>query len=257
MSETQEEDDKDAAARAAADAEAHAATELNEEAEAAEENDSEEDESEEDDEDESATEAGESDGEGDPGAESAELRDQLLRAMAETENVRRRAAREREEAAKYSIANFARDVLGIADNLRRAIDSAPAETVAEGGAKALFEGVEMTERELLTALERHGVKRLEPLGEKFDHNLHQAMFEVPDADAAPGTVVQVMQPGYVINERLLRPAMVGIAKAPAEAADEADEADEAVEANGGAPAAAEESEAAPEAAPGGNVDTQA
>jgi molecular chaperone GrpE len=250
MSETQEEDDKDAAARAAADAEAHAVTELNEEAEAAEENDSEEDES--------ATEAGESDGEGDPGAESAELRDQLLRAMAETENVRRRAAREREEAAKYSIANFARDVLGIADNLRRAIDSAPAETVAEGGAKALFEGVEMTERELLTALERHGVKRLEPLGEKFDHNLHQAMFEVPDADAAPGTVVQVMQPGYVINERLLRPAMVGIAKAPAEAAEEeAGGGEGGGEERGEAESAAADSEPEAEAAPGAKLDTQA
>ncbi|MAG96706.1 MAG: nucleotide exchange factor GrpE [Rhodospirillaceae bacterium] len=252
MSETQEQ--KDEAARAAADAEAHAAAE--EALEATEEA--------EDDEEGTETEEAESEDvsdsgaeEDDPAAQIAELRDQLLRAMAETENVRRRAAREREEAAKYGIANFARDVLGIADNLRRAIDSAPPETVAEDNAKALFEGVEMTERELLAALERHGVKRLEPLGEKFDHNLHQAMFEVPDPSAAPGTVVQVMQPGYVLAERLLRPAMVGIAKAPAEAENEAAGEAETGEGKVEAETAAEESEPTAEGAPGANVDTQA
>ena len=143
-----------------------------------------------------------------------ELKDQLLRAMAETENLRRRSAREKEDASKYAIANFARDMLNVSDNMRRAIDAAP-EGAGEGddALASLLQGVEMTERELLATLERHGIKKVEPLDEKFDHNLHQAMFEVPDAEKAPGTVVQVIQAGYVIGERLLRPAMVGVSKA--------------------------------------------
>ena len=133
--------------------------------------------------------------------------------MAELENTRRRGEREREETAKYAIAGFARSVLTVADNLRRAIASVPEEARENEALKPLLEGVEMTERELLRAFERHGIKAVEPLGEKFDHNFHQAMFEVESDGQPPGTVVQVMETGYVIADRLLRPAMVGIAKA--------------------------------------------
>jgi molecular chaperone GrpE len=148
--------------------------------------------------------------------EAAQLKDQLLRALAEAENVRRRAQREREDAAKYAIANFARDVLQVSDNLHRALEAIPAATLAADEAlKNLHEGVTATERQLDAALERQQVKRIWPMGEKFDANLHQAMFEVPTADQAPGTVVQVMQAGYTIHDRLLRPALVGVAKQPA------------------------------------------
>lgn len=148
-------------------------------------------------------------------AEMAQLKDQLLRALAETENVRRRAQREREDAGKYAIANFARDVLQVSDNLHRALEAIPASALAEDEAlRNLHEGVSATERQLDAALERQQVKRIWPMGEKFDANFHQAMFEIPTADQLPGTVVQVMQAGYVIHDRLLRPALVGVAKAP-------------------------------------------
>ncbi len=144
--------------------------------------------------------------------EVAELKDRLLRAMAETENVRRRAARDREDASKYAITGFARDLLPVIDNLRRALESVPAEARKEEPIAGLVAGVEMTERELLGALERHGIRRIDPMGEKFDHNLHQAIFEVDDPEVPAGTIVKVAQPGYVIADRLLRPAMVGVAK---------------------------------------------
>jgi len=148
--------------------------------------------------------------------EAAQLKDQLLRALAEAENVRRRAQREREDAAKYAITNFARDVLQVSDNLHRALEAIPAAALAADEAlKNLHEGVSATERQLDAALERQQVKRIWPMGEKFDANLHQAMFEVQTADQAPGTVVQVMQAGYLIHDRLLRPALVGVAKQPA------------------------------------------
>lgn len=147
--------------------------------------------------------------------EAAQLKDQLLRALAETENVRRRAQREREDAGKYAIANFARDVLQVSDNLHRALEAIPAAALAADEAlKNLHEGVTATERQLDAALERQQVKRIWPMGEKFDANLHQAMFEVQTAEQAPGTVVQVMQAGYLIHDRLLRPALVGVAKQP-------------------------------------------
>jgi len=148
--------------------------------------------------------------------EVAQLRDQLLRAMAETENVRRRSQREVEDTAKYAVSKFAKDVLSVADNLRRALDSVPKDAhEADPALKALIEGVGMTERELLGAMERHGIKAVQPLGQKFDANKHQAMFEAESPDKEPGTVIQVLQPGYVIGERLLRPALVGVAKRPA------------------------------------------
>ena len=147
-------------------------------------------------------------------AEAASLKDQLLRALAETDNTRRRAERDRAEASKYGVSGLARDLLVIVDNLRRAIESVPEDRRGEESIAALLTGVEMIEREFLKLLERYGVSRIEALGEKFDHNLHQAMFEVPTADRPDGTVAQVMQPGYVIADRLLRPALVGVAKAP-------------------------------------------
>ena len=146
--------------------------------------------------------------------ENEELKDRALRVAAEMENLRRRTARDVHDARAYAIANFARDMLSVSDNLRRALDAVPEEAKVSGdaGFKALFEGVDITERAMLAALERHGVKKLNPEGEKFDPNFHQAMFEVPNADVPANTVVQVVQPGYSIGDRVLRPAMVGVAK---------------------------------------------
>jgi len=147
-------------------------------------------------------------------AEAAELMDKLLRAMAELENQRRRHEREREDTAKYAAGRFAREILSVADNLRRALDAAPKSEELGDSLKNLIAGVEVTERELLSAFERHDIRRIDALGEKFDPNFHQAVFELPDPSQKPGTVVQVVAPGYTIAGRLLRPAMVGIAKAP-------------------------------------------
>jgi molecular chaperone GrpE len=144
----------------------------------------------------------------------AELKDQVLRALAETENVRRRVQRDRDDAVKYAASGFAKDLLPVADNLRRALDAIPKDALETDEAlRTLATGVEMTERLLLAALERHQIKRIEALGQRFDSNLHQAMFEVPGSGQPAGTVVQVMEPGYTIHDRLLRPALVGIAKA--------------------------------------------
>jgi molecular chaperone GrpE len=146
--------------------------------------------------------------------ETAELKDKLLRTLAEMENLRRRTEREVADARTYGIANFARDVLTVADNMERALQALDDELreKADASIKALLDGVELTERELLKALEKHGIKRIEPVGEKFDPNFHQAMYEVPDASVPSGHVVQVVQPGYVIGERVLRPALVGVSK---------------------------------------------
>ncbi|HEY6632927.1 MAG TPA: nucleotide exchange factor GrpE [Rhizobiaceae bacterium] len=146
--------------------------------------------------------------------ENEELKDRALRVAAEMENLRRRTARDVHDARSYAIANFARDMLSVSDNLRRALDAIPEDVKASGdaGFKSLIEGVEITERAMLTALERHGVKKLQPEGEKFDPNFHQAMFEVPNPDVPANTVVQVVQPGYLIGDRVLRPAMVGVSK---------------------------------------------
>ena len=148
-------------------------------------------------------------------AELADTKDRLLRALAETENVRRRAQREREDASKYAIAGFAKDLLSAADNLRRALESLPESEAKDERTRSLLAGVAATERELLGVFERHGIKRIDPKGERFDHNFHQAIFEVERPGAAPGTVIEVLQPGYVLHDRLLRPAMVGVAKAGA------------------------------------------
>ncbi|WP_457089442.1 nucleotide exchange factor GrpE [Microvirga sp. P5_D2] len=153
-------------------------------------------------------------------AEKADLKDKLLRLMADMENLRRRTEREVADARTYAVANFARDMLNVADNVRRAIESVPKEdlSTAEGAFKGLIEGIDLTERDLLKNLERHGVKKLDPEGQKFDPNVHQAMFEVPNPDVPNGTVVQVVQSGYVIGDRVLRPALVGVAKGGPKAA---------------------------------------
>lgn len=146
-------------------------------------------------------------------AEKADLRDKLLRALADLENVRRRAEREAADARTYAVTAFARDMLNVADNIRRALESVPEELRAgEGPAKALVDGIDLTERDLLKTLDRHGVRPVEPQGQKFDPHLHQAMFEVPNPDVPNGTVVQILQTGYTIGDRVLRPALVGVAK---------------------------------------------
>ena len=137
------------------------------------------------------------------------------------ENLRRRTAREIKDAKSYAVSGFARDMLQVSDNLQRALAAVPeqADTAADNGLKTLVEGVELTERAMLSTLERHGVRKLEPMGQKFDPNFHQAMYEVPNAEVPSNTVVDVVQPGYVIGDRMLRPAMVGVAKGgPKEAA---------------------------------------
>jgi len=146
--------------------------------------------------------------------EAAEYKDKLLRTLAEMENLRRRTAREVIDARQYGNAGFARDILAVADNMERALAALDAELreKADAGVKALLDGVELTERELLKVLEKHGVKKFEPLGEKFDPNLHQAMYEVADPSVPAGTVAQVIQAGYMIGDRMLRPALVAVAK---------------------------------------------
>ena len=175
-------------------------------------------------------------------AELDATKERLLRALAETENLRRRAAREVEEAHKYAITGFARELLEVADNLSRALGSIPPHARDESEfVRNLADGVAMTEKTLLASFERHQIAKVEPeLGSRFDHNRQQAMLEIETADYPPGTVAQVMQPGYVIADRLLRPALVAVAKPPRAGA-----------------AAADEGQAGPEPRPGERVDTTA
>ena len=154
-------------------------------------------------------------------AELAEAKDERLRAMAEAENARRRGQKDREEANRYGAAHLARDVVSVADNLARAVAAMP-EAIDDPAVKSLAEGVAMVEKELAGALEKHGVKAVGAVGEAFDPNTCQAMFEVETNDLPAGAVAQVMQRGYVLHERLLRPAMVGVAKAPAGGAPDGD-----------------------------------
>jgi molecular chaperone GrpE len=149
--------------------------------------------------------------------ENAQLKDKLLRTMADMENLRKRLEREKAEATLYAASNFARDLLSVADNFSRAVAAVTPEqrATADEMSSNLLTGIEVTERELMNVLERHGIRRIEAIGQKFDPHMHQAMFEVPTADHPAGTVVQVMQNGYAIGTRCLRPALVGVAKAPA------------------------------------------
>ena len=147
--------------------------------------------------------------------EAAEFKDKLLRTLAEMENLRKRTEREVADARLYGIAGFAREVLAVADNMHRALEAIGPELRehADAKVKALIEGVELTERELLKALEKHGVKKFSPLAEKFDPNVHQAMFELESVEVPPGHVAQVIQAGYMIGDRVLRPALVAVTKA--------------------------------------------
>lgn len=146
-------------------------------------------------------------------AQIADLTDRFARAVAELENYRRRAEREREDVAKYAISNFARDMLAVADSLGLALASISAEVRSEDqNLDNLAAGVELTERGLMAAFERHGITKVDPMGERFNHDLHQAMFEIEDKEKPAGTIVEVMQAGYVLKDRLLRPAMVGVTK---------------------------------------------
>lgn len=154
--------------------------------------------------------------------ENAELKDKLLRSLAEMENLRRRTEREVAEVKTYAVTSFAREMLTFADNLRRALDSVPADAREQAGEpwKGFAEGIEVTERDFLSRLARYGVKKIEPLGTKFDPHFHEALFEVPDETAPSGTVVQVIEDGYAIGERVLRPAKVGVSRGGPTAASE-------------------------------------
>ena len=147
--------------------------------------------------------------------EAADYKDKLLRTLAEMENLRRRTEREIADSRTYGVAGFARDVLAVADNMHRALEAIGPELreQADAKVKSFIEGVELTERELLKMLEKNGVRKFSPHGEKFDPNVHQAMFEVPTAELPPGHVAQVIQAGYMLGDRVLRPAMVGVVKA--------------------------------------------
>lgn len=148
-------------------------------------------------------------------AEVAGLKDNLLRAYAEVENIRRRASLDVEDARNYAVTSFARDLINVLENLHRAEDSIPQDQLASNPSlKNIYDGVEMTKKELLNIFDRQGIRRIDPKGEPYDHNFHQAMMQVEDAGVAPNTVVQVLQAGYVIKDRLLRPALVTVSKAP-------------------------------------------
>jgi molecular chaperone GrpE len=146
--------------------------------------------------------------------ELAEAKDRLLRTLADMDNMRKRTEREVADARVYGISNFARDILGVADNMHRAMQALDDElrAKADEATKALLEGVELTERELINVLEKHGVTKIEPLGQRFDPNRHQAMYEIEDASVPSGSVIQVMQAGYLIGDRVLRPALVAVSK---------------------------------------------
>ena len=153
-------------------------------------------------------------------AENSQLKDRVLRTLAEMENLRRRTEREVSDARTYAVAGFARDMLTVVDNLTRALEHLPTEAraAADPQIQSVIEGVELTARDLEAVLGRHGVKRLDPKGQKFDPNFHQAIFEVPDETAPAGAVSQVVQSGWTIGDRVLRPAMVGVSKGGAKAA---------------------------------------
>ncbi len=153
--------------------------------------------------------------------ERDDLKDRLLRTLAEMENLRRRTEKEISDGRVYAITNFARDMMTVADNTRRALDNVPPQTTLtnDGALKGLIEGIELTERDLLKTFERHGIRQLNPMGEKFDPNLHQAMFEAEDLSLPNGHVMNVAQVGYAIGERVLRPALVGVSRGGAKATD--------------------------------------
>jgi molecular chaperone GrpE len=152
-------------------------------------------------------------------AENAGLKDKVLRTLAEMENLRRRTEKEVADAKTYGVTSFARDMLTFADNMRRALDNVPAEAreSADAALKTFVEGIELTERDFLSRLSRHGVRKLDPKGQKFDPNFHEALFEAHDESLPAGTVAQVVEEGFAIGDRVLRPAKVGVARGGAKA----------------------------------------
>jgi molecular chaperone GrpE len=152
-------------------------------------------------------------------AEAAQMKDRALRAMADAENTRKRAQKDMEETTKYAVSGFAQGLVGVAENLYRALASVSDDARKSDAVKSLADGVEMTLKELLGVFERHGIRRIDPVGEKFDPHYHQAMLQVDVPDSEAGTVVQVLQAGYAIHDRLLRPALVGVARQPAQGED--------------------------------------
>ncbi len=145
--------------------------------------------------------------------ELAKTKDLMMRSVAEAENGRKRALKDREDTAKFAVSKFARDLLSVADNLRRALDSTPSELIEQNPQfKNLIDGIEATERELLRAFDKNNINKTQPLGEQFDPNFHEVMFETPMPDKKAGEIIQVLEAGYILNGRLLRPALVGIAK---------------------------------------------
>jgi molecular chaperone GrpE len=154
--------------------------------------------------------------------EVLQSKDRMLRLAADMDNLRKRTEREKAEATLYAASNFARDLLAVADSLSRALAAIPAgeRDVIDDAMKQFLAGIELTERELLSVFQRHNIRRVESVGQKFDPNFHQAMFEVPSAEKPPGTVMQEIQAGYAVGERCLRPALVGVAKALDEGADD-------------------------------------
>ncbi len=141
----------------------------------------------------------------------ADMKDRALREMADAENTRKRAQKEREDTAKYAVGNFAKEMLAVADNFRRALDAAPKD-ITDPAIKNLITGIDATERQLQSTLDQFGIKKVDPMGQMFDPNFHRVMVEVESADAPPGTIIQVMQSGYMIHDRLLREALVAVAK---------------------------------------------
>jgi molecular chaperone GrpE len=145
-------------------------------------------------------------------AELDKTKDQMLRALAEAENNRKRALKERDDASKYAVSSFAKDMLNVADNLRRALDAVPIDLREDSRVKALIEGIEATEREMLRGFEKTGIRKITPDGELFNPNYHEVMFEAPGSGKPPGTIIQIIDSGYILHDRLLRPARVGVAK---------------------------------------------
>ena len=146
--------------------------------------------------------------------EIAKAKQDVLYAQADTQNVRRRLEKDAQDARAYAATNFARDILSVADNLERAMEAVPESIRNDDAAKGFVAGIEATQREIISVFERNGISRIEALGQTLDPNKHQAMVEVPSADAEPGTIIHEMQKGYMIKDRLLRPALVGVAKKP-------------------------------------------
>ena len=164
--------------------------------------------------------------ESDPHDKIKDLKDQLLRSLAENENLRKRTAKEIEQIKKYGHISLLRDFLNVVDNMERAVKSSTSENHSEAGVKNLIDGIEIVLKEMKSLLEKNQIKKIEPLHEKFDYNFHQAMFEAPSSDYEEGLIIEVIQPGYVLHDRLIRPAMVGVSKGDIAEKEKKEEKDE-------------------------------